>query len=187
MRDYTYGHHDKWAFIYGHTLPQSISNIHNRIHTNWIYDNYDNTLEYITNDNVIYDSKLSWLSAKIKITDSHNPEDTNTYEIDDFIEKFTVRATDDTFPSLYIVFLCWCVYTKYWFDHSSIIQFHIIDDMGEEHILTFKEHNFSFVNKRNKLYINLDCEEETIENVTPSEDATTEESPLKEEDDKKNE
>lgn len=183
-KDYIYGQNDMWVFIYGHTLPQSISNIYNKIHANWIYDNYDTTLDYITNDNVIRDSKLSWLSAKIKITDSDNPEDSHTYEIDDFIEKFTIRATDNTVPSLYIVFLCWCVYTKHWFDHSSIVKFHIIDDMGDEQVLTFKEHNYSFVNKRNKLYIDL--KEETDEDCV-SEKVTTGETPLKEETEKKNE
>ena len=198
FKDYLYGHHDTWAFIYGHTLPQSISNIYNGVHVNWVYDNNNNRLEYITNDKLIDVCRISWLSAKIHITDSDNPEDIRTYEIDDFIEKLEVRTVKEVIPTLYIIFLCWCVYTKHWFDHSSIVKFDIIDDMGEERVLTFKEHNFSFAvkrnylyidhNSRNYLYIDHNPEEETPEETNEVvEEPVTEETPLKEEAEKKNE
>jgi hypothetical protein len=187
FKDYLYGHHDTWAFIYGHTLPQSINNIYNEVHAIWVYDNNDNTLKYITNDNLINVCKISWLSAKIQVTDSDNPEDTHTYEIDDFIEKLSVRTVKDVIPTLYVIFLCWCIYTKHWFDHSSIIQIHIIDDMADEHVLTFKDHNFSFAIKRNQMYIDHSPKEETTEEMNEVEEPVTEETPLKEEDEKKNE
>ncbi len=48
--------------------------------------------------------------------------------------------------------MCWCVHTKHWFSHNNIVKLNIIDDMGDEHVLTSKDHNESFGIKRNKIY-----------------------------------
>ena len=140
LKDYYYGYHDIWLFIPGHNFPLSLTNLNNIINVQWIYDNYDNTLMFITNDEHT-DCKLSWLSAKIKL-------DAKEYDIDDFIEKFSIHTSNIT-PSLYYIFLCWCAYTKYWFKMDSNIEFHIIDENGEERILTLKD---SIVIKNNKAY-----------------------------------
>ena len=66
LKDYYYGYHDIWLFIPGHNFPLSLTNLNNNINVQWIYDNYDNTLMFITNDEHT-DCKLSWLSAKIKL------------------------------------------------------------------------------------------------------------------------
>lgn len=180
--DYFHGSHDVWVFIPGHTIPVSLSNLENTARVNWVYNNNNNTLTFST-DKITETSisKISWLSAKIKIINKYDTDEIFTYEIDDFIEKFKVCTLTTIPPALYMVFLCWCAYSKNWFSHSSIVEFHIIDDMGDEHILSFKEHLANFTIKRNKLYITLDDKEENISNEIVS----TEESPLKEEDEKK--
>jgi len=140
LKDYYKGHHDVWLFIPGHTFPLSLNNLNNAINTNWIYDNYDNTLMFTKNEE--YDiCKLSWLSAKIVNSNSE-------YEMDTFIEKFSIYTNTDVIPSLYIICICWCIYTKNWFTMDNI-EIHVIDDNGDEVILHL---NDSLIIKNNKLY-----------------------------------
>ena len=146
LKSYYNGNHDIWLFVPGHTFPLSLHNLNNRINTNWIYDNYNNTLTFTENKEHIY--KLSWLSAKI--VDSNKE-----YEMDDFIEKLSIFSNSNVTPSLYIICICWCIYTKHWFTMDNI-EIHIIDDNGEEVVLHL--HN-SVIIKNNKLYI-----ENTFEN-----------------------
>ncbi len=169
LKDYVYGYHDTWLFISGHTIPISLNNVYKLRDIDWVYDNFDNTLTYIDNnnddtDNKDYDNevncRLSWLSAKINITNSDNINDTLQYDIDDFIEKLSVHTRVDNPPSLYIIFMCWCAYTKYWFKLDDIVEFNVIDDMGDENIFTFDKHNKSFNIKRKKLYIVIHNEED---------------------------
>jgi hypothetical protein len=182
IKDYFYGHHDMWLFIPGHTFPLSLSNLNNMIYVNWIYDNFDNSLTFSTNENILAQHcKLSWLSAKIRIITDSNSEQALEYDIDDFIEKFTVRTINNVIPSLYMIFLCWCAYTKHWFKANDTIQFHIINDMGEDIVLTIEEHNNSLVIKHNKLCLKVDCGEETEPNKPESNETT----PLVEEEKKK--
>jgi hypothetical protein len=145
--DYFNGHHDIWVFISGHTFPVSLNNINNDVYINWIYDNYYKSLSLNDNkDTNKIKCKFSWLSAKIRIKNSDKYID---YDIDNFIEDFFLETYDNNTPSLYIIFMCWCAYTKHWFKSDDIIEFHIIDNNGEEHILNVEEHH-------NSLYINYD-------------------------------
>lgn len=161
MKDYFYGHHDTWLFIPGHTFPLSLSNLYNTIHVNWIYDNYTNTLKLTkeVNDETLL-CRFSWLSANIVIGDPLKPDGVDQYNIDDFIEKFTVETKGNITPTLYMVFMCWCAYTKHWFRPDHNVEFHVINDMGEEVVLTIDDHNNSLVIKRNKIYVVIHSGEE---------------------------
>jgi hypothetical protein len=156
ITDYIYGYNDIWLFVSGHTLPLSLSNLYNLIHVNWIYNNYDNTLSLNTNQNSnLIKYKFSWLSAKLIIykEDSKETDIRMQYEIDNFIEKFSLDTTDKNVPSLHMIFVCWCVYTKHWFSPDDIVEFHIIDNMGEDIILNLNDHNESLCIKKNKICI----------------------------------
>jgi hypothetical protein len=166
IRDYIYGHHDMWLFIPGHSFPLSMSNLNNMIHVNWIYDNYDNTLTLgTTEDADLINCKFSWLSAKIRIYHTESENEGVEYIIDDFIEKFSVHTLENRVPTLYMIFMCWCASTKHWFKPHDRVEFHIIDDMGEEQILSIDDHNESLTIRRNKIYVVVDSgdENEVIE------------------------
>jgi hypothetical protein len=182
VKDYFYGHHDMWLFIPGHTFPITLSNISNTVYLNWIYDNFDNSLIFVTDDNVVKNNcKFSWLSAKIRVITLEDKDHALEYEIDDFIERFSLYTIDRGAPTLYMIFLCWCAYTKHWFKTSDIIEFHIINDMGEDIVLNIQEQTHSLYIKHNKLYISIDSDKDE----TPIEANTTEEMPLIQEEKKK--
>ena len=46
VSNYFYGHHEKWLFVRGHTIPLSLNNLLNEIDTNCIYDNTITKLYY---------------------------------------------------------------------------------------------------------------------------------------------
>lgn len=154
ISDYLYGYNDIWLFISGHTLPLTLSNLKNIIHINWIYNNYNNTLFLNTEEtHKCIKYKFSWLSVKLLIYKEGSKNNVIEYELDNFIEKFTVNTIDENVSSLYIIFMCWCVYTKNWFSPDDIVEFHIIDNMGEDIILNLNNHNDSLCIKKNKICI----------------------------------
>jgi len=160
IQNYFHGYHDTWLFIPGHTFPISLNNISNPIDIDWIYDNFDTTFTYSSDENDrLIPCKFSWLSAKIQIVDPRIPDEAIEYNIDDFIENFVVHTKSDTPPSLYLVFMCWCAHSKNWFTLDNKIQFHIIDDMGEEVIIDLRRHNNSIIIKRNRIYFVIDTED----------------------------
>lgn len=188
LKDYIYGHHDMWLFIPGHTFPLALTNLSNLVHINWIYDNTTNSLTFGTNGNVIINRcKFSWLSAKVRIITSEDKEHALEYDIDDFIERFTLHTIDNVVPSLYMIFLCWCAYTKHWFKVSDYIEFHIINDLGEDIVLNIEEHNHSLCIKHNKLHIAIDSDEKEKPKEESTESEITEDTPLVQEDKKKDE
>ena len=163
IRDYYYGHHDMWLFIPGHTAPISLNNLYNNTQSNWIYDNYDNSLSICASEATeLSRYKFSWLSAKIRIFSAENKG--FEYNIDDFIENFTLVTFDNIVPSLYMVYMCWCASTKHWFNADHFVEIHIIDNMGEEHILNIEDHNESLCIKHNKISIVVHTTEERLEN-----------------------
>lgn len=187
IKDYLHGYHDMWLFVPGHTFPLSLSNLNNMINISWMYDNYDNTLKLTTDDidGERVNCKFSWLSAKIQVIDPHKPDEAIEYEIDDFIEKFKVSTMSDVPPSLYMIFMCWCAYSKHWFKMDDNIEFHIINDMGEELCLNVKDDDNSIIIKRNKLYIVIHSGDE-LETSNTIIELPKENTPLKGEQDKKN-
>lgn len=157
LRDYFYGQHDIWVFIPDHTLPLSINNLYNLVGVNWTYDNFNTSLTLNDSTNNLTKYKFAWLSSNIRI---YNSEDNMCeYNIDDFLDIFSIITTEDIVPSLYIFFMCWCAHKKHWFKSDDIIEFHIINDMGEEIILNSNDHNNSLIIKNNKI-VAVDTNEE---------------------------
>lgn len=186
LKNYIQGYHDIWLFIPGHSFPLSMNNLNNMIHIDCIYDNYDSVLTLGAPENVdLINCKLSWLSAKIKIIDSHNKENIVEYNIDNFIDKFSVETTTEQIPTLYMIFMCWCAYTKHWFKPDDEVQFNIIDDSGEEICLNMKKHNECLIIKSKKIYIvihdnDIDPEENNIVETNSKEILLNEEDKNKE-------
>jgi len=156
------GHNNVWLFISGHTLPLSLNNLNNTVNPKWIYDNNNKSLIYSINRDVkLYKDtnihhkkyKLAWLSAKLRIYvfTNHYIE----YNIDDFIQKFVIQ-THNIIPSLHVIFMCWCLYSKNWFKYNTMIEFHIIDDMGDEININLTDYNNSLVIINNKINISDD-------------------------------
>jgi hypothetical protein len=182
IKDYFYGHHDKWLFISGHSLPLSLNNLYNTIPTLWVYNNFNKSLSFnISTNSDRIRCKFAWLSAKIIIHYSEDSESAIEYNIDDFIENFILDTVDDYTPSLYTFFLCWCAHSKHWFKHNDIVEFHIIDNNGEEQVLSIQEHNDCLIIKHNKIYVVIESEEDLPQDnivIEPSIDNKTEKSPL---------
>jgi hypothetical protein len=153
ITDYTLGYHDTWLFIPGHTFPLSLANLSNMIRVNWVYDNSDTSLIKLstTDSGTIDQYKFSWLSAKIIV--KCDEDDPIEYIIDEFLEKFIVHTAKDAVPSLYLVFMCWCAHTRHWFKINDRVEFHIIDDMAEEHMITLDDSDDVLIIKRNKVYL----------------------------------
>jgi hypothetical protein len=151
LKDYFYGQHDIWLFISDHTLPLSMNNLYNLVNVSWTYDNFNTSLTLGDSTNNLTKYKFAWLSSNIRV---YNTEDNMCeYNIDDFLDIFSLTTTEDIVPSLYIFFMCWCVHTKHWFKSDNIIEFYIIDDMGEEIILNINDHNNSLIIKNNKIVV----------------------------------
>lgn len=154
ISDFFCGHHDTWLFMAGHTIPISLNNINNTIPTTWIYDNNINKLS-VCIDNSSINCKLSWLSAKLRIIDEDGSAE---YNIDNFIENLVVSTTDNIAPTLYMIYMCWCIHTKHWFSLHNTVEFHIIDDMGEDVILSIEDHNRCLFIRHNMIYVTVDNE-----------------------------
>lgn len=143
---YFRGWTDTWIFMKGHTLPLPLSHIKNNTDVTWKYSRLTLT-STVSLSNVI--SKLSWLSAKIVIVDREEIE----YDIDPFLSDFRIQSA--VAPNLTTVFLCWCAQTQHWFRQGCIVQFHIIDHNGEDHMLTLGADNHSLVLRDRKIYHHL--------------------------------
>jgi hypothetical protein len=162
IKDYCSGAHDTWIFIPGHTLPMSVSNSYNRCNTMWIYDNNNCVLEIFNDTNDKYTVKFSWLSAKIRITSCINNEVYYyEYNIDDFIDNFRLRTFNDITPDLKMIYLTWCTYSKHWFSEKSKVEFLIIDDEGQDHILNIKDENICLAIKYDKICVVIDSTDAT--------------------------
>jgi hypothetical protein len=177
LKDYFHGHHDTWVFVPGHTAPLSLSNLYNMVHANWVYDNFDGTLSLTVPESVqLTKYKFAWLSAKLRIfkTETKGFE----YNIDDFLEKFSLETTDEVVPSLYMIFMCWCAHTKHWFTPDDHIEFHIIDDTGEEVCLNIDEHNDTLCIRKNKIVIIIHSSDEQPSKQNEIVEPPNEETPL---------
>jgi hypothetical protein len=164
VKDYFHGHNDTWLFVPGHTAPMPISNIFNDIRYNWVYDNPRRTLHFIdnvaTNASVQMNAtntrehKLSWLSTKLRVTSATNQDETFTYDLDEFISELTIVTVPDNIPTLSQIFMCWCAYSRNWFNMNDNVEFVIFNELGEEVTLPLKDYNNNILRaRRNKLYV----------------------------------
>ena len=145
-KDYYQGCNDIWIFIPGHTFPMALSNINNTknldVDKYWVYDNNNYELS-LSEDSTR--CTFSWLSSKIIINSENNVYEYNT---DDFIQNLSVCVKDT--PSLYIIYMCWCVYNKQWFKPDDKITFHIFENTGDEILVSLNE---TLIVKDNKLFV----------------------------------
>lgn len=139
ITDYYYGYNNIWVFISDNRIPIPLNNVRNTFGTCWLFDNYENKLIYSNETNKC---KLSWLSAKVQT-------ESKEYEMDSFIENFYIYTTEDNPPTLDLIFMCWCIYTKQWF--QSDITICIFDDTGNENMIHL---NDTLIIKNNKIYKN---------------------------------
>jgi hypothetical protein len=153
IKDYINGHHDMWIFIPGHSFPISLNNLNNTADINWVYDNSLNLFTLCSKTETDKYYKFSWLSAKIKVIDSTDSNEISEYDIDSFIESFAVNTKENIIPTLYLVFMCWCAHTKHWFKMDDRVEFHIIDDMGQDVVYNLDDHNNLLTVKLNKLCV----------------------------------
>jgi len=153
IQQYTYSYSkglDKtWVFMRGHTLPLPLSHIKNDIHANWKYSNY--TLTSLAKPTTMT-CKLSWLSAKIVVI---NCREEKEFDIDSFLSEFRLHTCEDHTPTLTFLFLSWCAQMNQWFQHDSIVQFHVIDHNGEEQMLTIGTDNRCLVIRDKYIYHQL--------------------------------
>ena len=133
--DYFFNTHNQWIFTPGHPVPMNqVTVIPNN--NKWQYNATDNVLTYYTND---VKCSFSWLSAKLMVYENeiHSSEyepPCKEYNIDDFISTLRIYTVANRPPTLMMIFMLWCIYTKQWFSSSANIEFHVINDLGEEHV-----------------------------------------------------
>lgn len=154
IKDYFSGHHDKWIFMTGHTIPLPMNTLNNAVVIDWIYDNNTCTLVNFPNDSNHLVCKFSWLSAKLRVFKSNRKNaDVIEYKLDEFIDKFRLITTEKELPTLYDILMAWCAYSKHWLSASDYIEFSIIDDEGNEDIINLENHNDCLEIKHHKIYI----------------------------------
>jgi hypothetical protein len=154
IKDYFSGHHDKWIFISGHTIPLPMNKLNNAVSVDWVYDNNTCTLVSFPNDSNHLVCKFSWLSAKLRVSKSNLKEgEVLEYNLDEFIDNFRLITTDKELPTLYDILMSWCAYSKHWLCATDYIEFSIIDDEGNDEVINLEEHNDCLEIKHQKIYI----------------------------------
>jgi len=116
-----------WMFLPGHSLPLPLSVISNPAN-HWKYDTRTNQLirpgttareKYV----------LSLLSAKLVITQLEHGEK-KEYDMDPFLETFSVHTDLQSLPTLHMMVLSWCAYHKLWFPADCLICMEYFDHLG---------------------------------------------------------
>jgi hypothetical protein len=121
------GNHMKWFLLSGHTLPLSSLHAPSSMHAPWTYDARSHRLISKQAD-VSHPIKLAWLSVKLVVTTEYTVTE---YDMDAFFQIFRIYTEERT-PTLYDIFLCWCIFNKQWFATTDHISFYVIDHLGEE-------------------------------------------------------
>lgn len=145
--DYFYNTHNKWIFSPGYPVPMNqIIIIPNN--NKWEYNSTNNILSYHTND---IKCSFSWLSAKLVVYENENEIQSTSYDIDEFISTLRVYTIANRPPTLMMIYMLWCIYAKQYFSSSTTIEFHIIDDMGEQYVY-YSQHVGSLTIRNQKIY-----------------------------------
>jgi hypothetical protein len=145
---YIQNKHNIWIFPNDHTLPLPLSHVSNHVPAKWTYDSHE--LKYVGMENPIHSYKLSWLSAKVSITDGKSEQ---VFDFDTFMSHFRVKTIPTVIPTLSIILLAWCAETKQWFSANSNVHFYIIDDEGVETTLSLFADNNRLTIRNGKLSI----------------------------------
>jgi hypothetical protein len=148
ISNYMKGYNNIWLFLSGHTIPLSMMHCPPSIKYEWKYNLSTNQLiHHVNQTNTVY--SLSWLSARIVVNYGEKE-----FNIDPFLETFRIYTNNHGLPTLETIFMAWCTYYKQWFSSFIPIQFHIIDDTGDEYVLSLTSITNTTINNR-KLYITL--------------------------------
>lgn len=156
--------HQKWIIFPGHAIPTSAMTL--PLPSCWIFDSI---LCCLSTPNTVYSKqhfkiyKPGWLSAKLVVLRSSLPgnNDSNVvkeeYDMDPFFQSFRVYSnnTNDAIQlTLYDLFMAWCIDNSLWFPVTDTIQFHFIDHMGEERMISLTPFGpFKYVDiRQDKLY-----------------------------------
>jgi len=124
----------KWLLFPGHTLPLSLLHAPSSTIAPWMYDARTYQLRSETAD-LSHPIKLAWLSVKLVVTTDHGITEC---DMDAFFQVFRIYTEKRT-PTLYDIFLCWCIYNKQWFATTDQISFYVIDHLGEERTIVLEE------------------------------------------------
>jgi len=144
-KHYLNNDHVIWVFLPGHTLPLPRYSISNLPTTCWKYDTSTNQL-YHTKGTVSY--SFSWLSVTLV------NEGTREYDMDPFLESFTVHTDIHHPPTLTMVYMAWCAKHSLWFPKNSITM-RVIDHLGNDITLKLPTHNDSITIHHGKLYTSI--------------------------------
>jgi hypothetical protein len=141
------GESNCWYFLEGHTLPISgiLMNTTADDQCKWIYNTSTNMIVHksCTSDN---DTTMSWLSAKVVIT---QPESTEEYDIDEWLTTLTICTTEA--PTLHELFIFWCTWRQRWYPYHSSVAFHIIDRTGDQRTLSMEKDSFCLVKEMHRI------------------------------------
>lgn len=143
ITDYVYNRHITWVLPEGHTLFLPLSHINNQVPVKWTYS--DHVLQCITSSKPV-SYKLGWLSMKLAVNGS------DEYDMDSFLQNFRIITDAQHPPHLNHIFLSWCAETKHWFSHSSMFHFMIVDEEGQERVLSIAHDNKTLRMIDNKIY-----------------------------------
>ena len=136
-----------WIFLSGHSLPLPLSVISNPVY-DWKYDTY--TTQLIRHTTAVKEKYiLSVLSAKLLIT--HNGE-TKEYDMDPFLETFSVYTDALSPPTLNMIVLSWCAHHNIWFPADYDIHMEYFDHLGNFIKVQLTEKTLLTIQQR-KLYI----------------------------------
>ena len=136
-----------WIFLPGHSLPLPLSVISNPSH-DWTYDTRTNQLIHPSTMQEKY--VLSLLSAKLVIALSD--EEKKEYDMDPFLETFSVYTSSESLPTLNMIVMAWCAYHKLWFPANCLMYLEYFDHLGN-FINVNLATNPTILIQRHKLYI----------------------------------
>jgi len=138
-----------WMFLPGHTLPLPLSVISNPA-PHWKYDTRSNQL--ICPTTTLQEKYvLSLLSAKLVIAQVEDGEK-KEYDMDPFLETFSVYTTSSSPPTLHMIVMSWCAYHKLWFPADYHIHMEYFDHVGN-FINVNLASNPTILIQQHKLYI----------------------------------
>ena len=115
-----------WIFLQGHSLPLPLSVISNPAN-DWQYDTRTNQLIYpgIMQEKYV----LSLLSVKLVIVSLANNKK-KEYDMDPFLETFSVHTDLQSPPTLNMIVMAWCAYHKLWFSANCLMYLEYFDHLG---------------------------------------------------------
>jgi hypothetical protein len=146
---YIRGENNIWCIFQNYKLPLPYSMTNNYSPILWKYHSLKKHLSYNDNHKPIdIISKVSWLSIKLVIKEKNHKHE---IDLDPFFNDLKIYTHSNISPTLQFILLAWSISHKQWFLSSDTIEFHIIDNMGEDHILELNKDNTCLFIEKQKL------------------------------------